>query len=124
MNLLLSVILFFIQATPLQDLVGDAEHKTQVQDVSEVSILTYSTEFLKALSVDDEAGVLEFIETAEEEEKSESENESIPNSLFGVNSQVFKIKSSALFNSYFTTKAKSGEVPLYTLFHSWKSYLS
>ena len=71
MNLLLSVILFFIQATPLQDLVGDAEHKTQVQDVSEVSILTYSTEFLKALSVDDEAGVLEFIETAEEEEKSE-----------------------------------------------------
>lgn len=120
MKIFLSLILFFIQATPVEELVDNGMVNTDIQGISQQVSVDSSSDFLEALPVDDQNTPLEFIETVEEEEKSESENESLDTTTFDFDTQFLIRNPKVLFNPDFTTKAKSGNTPLYTLFQSWK----
>lgn len=123
MNLLLSLILFFTHSTAFSVAVDAIELNTKTESILEVSEIDGSGDFFKALPVEETKSDFEFIENTEEEE-TESENEVSANCFQGFDNGLIRGPSSNLFNSFFSTKAKFGEIPLYTLFHSWKAYLS
>ena len=61
---------------------------------------------------------------AEEEEKSESETESLANLGDQFDESGFAQNSKTFYNPFFGNKALQGNQHLYDLFHSWKTHLS
>ena len=61
---------------------------------------------------------------AEEEEKSESETESIADLSHSFNESRFPQNTKAFYNPFFGNKALQGNQHLYDLFHCWKNHLS
>jgi hypothetical protein len=61
---------------------------------------------------------------AEEEEKSESETESLAGLVHSFQESGFSKNSKTFYNPFFGNKALQGNQHLYDLFHSWKTHLS
>lgn len=61
---------------------------------------------------------------AEEEEKNESESETLADLLDAIHAAGFSVKDKEYYDPFFGNKGLQGNLHLYDLFHSWRTPLS
>ncbi|MFC3881497.1 hypothetical protein ACFOSV_14985 [Algoriphagus namhaensis] len=122
MSLFFSLILFFTHALSASDGVGELlQINPFEQSIQHSADQEPGSLYLHAI-VDDENRDLGYLENLEEEEKTESEVEHPSDSFRYDFSDILNYSIGNAVNSIFTTKSLATNVPLYKLFHSWRSY--